>query len=77
MPGQTLPILAGGDERTIGMIAASTGNERLQKQLAIAQQKNVDIFAKDVAFKQTYVQPVKPVKETKAAPKSKGSAYQK
>lgn len=75
--GQTLPILAGGDERTIGMIAASKGNERLQKQLAIAQQKNVDIFAKDVAFKQTYVQPVKPAKETKAAPKSKGSAYQK
>lgn len=77
MPGQTLPILAGGDERTIGMIAASKGNERLAKQLAIAQQKNVDIFAKDVAFKQTYVQPVKPVKETKAAPKSKGSAYTK
>lgn len=75
--GQTLPILAGGDERTIGMIAASKGNERLQKQLAIAQQKNVDIFAKDVAFKQTYVQPVKPVKETKAAPKSKGSVYEK
>lgn len=75
--GQTLPILAGGDERTIGMIAASKGNERLQKQLAIAQQKNVDIFAKDVAFKQTYVQPVKPVKEVKASPKSKGSAYQK